>query len=117
MISLWERAIESGKACVLDEIDLNPEELLSKVEDFESASQAIEHSYPAMIYPNTEAFSTSKAEHGDGDSEYEDYSEDDYDDGKFYGDDSFEAAGSSVPLGSLPIDLITKQLSDGEDEV
>ncbi|KAI3452711.1 hypothetical protein Pfo_009375 [Paulownia fortunei] len=120
MMSLWQRAIESGKASVMDEIDLSPDELLSKVEEFESTSQAMEHSYPAMIYSIREGSSTSKARE-DNDLEDKGYREDDsyddqYDD-KYYINDSFDAVESSVPLGSLPIDLVAKQLSDSEDEV
>ncbi|KAL6505532.1 CRS1 YhbY [Orobanche hederae] len=50
MMSLWQRAIELGKASILDELDLSPDRLLSMVEEFDSTSQEIiEHSYPAMI--------------------------------------------------------------------
>lgn len=108
-MSLWQHALELGKASVLDEINLSPDELLSKVEEFESTSQAINHSYPAMIFSNSKG-STSQLE--DDDSEDEDYSESD---DSYYGyedkssiNDSFEAVMSSVPQGSLPIDLIAK---------
>ncbi|GFP97467.1 crs2-associated factor 2 chloroplastic [Phtheirospermum japonicum] len=100
MMSLWERAIESGKASVLDELNLSPDELLSRVEEFDSMSQAVEHSYPAIIYSNK-------------DSENDDL--DEYSD-NYYINDSFEGVESTVPVGSLPIDIIAKQLSDGEDE-
>ncbi|KAG8383186.1 hypothetical protein BUALT_Bualt05G0158400 [Buddleja alternifolia] len=98
MMSLWRRAIESGKASVLDEIDLSPDELLSKVDEFDNKSQAIEHSYPAIIY----------SQHKDDDLEDNSSSED---------DDSFEVVEPLVPLGSLPVDLIAKELSDSEDAV
>ncbi|KAL3636360.1 hypothetical protein CASFOL_020907 [Castilleja foliolosa] len=97
MMSLWQRAIESGKASVLDEFNLSPDELLSKVEEFDSSSQAIEHSYPVMIYSNKDDF-----------DEYED---------NYYINDSFDGVESTVPVGSLPIDVITKQICDGEVEV
>ncbi|CAA0833111.1 CRS2-associated factor 2- chloroplastic [Striga hermonthica] len=107
MSSLWKRAIESGKASVLDNFDLSPDELLSRVEEFDSKSRAIEHSNPAMIYSNKEGSSTSKF-----DKSYE-YDDSYYDE---YCDDPFEAVNNSVPVGSLPIDLLAKQLSDGDDE-
>ena len=49
-MALWQRAIESGRASVLHEVNVSLDELLSKVEEFESMSQAITHSYPATIY-------------------------------------------------------------------
>lgn len=107
MMSLWQRAIKSGRASVLDELDVSPDELLLRVEEFESTSQATEHSYPAMIYSNRESSSTSRSQLQEYDSEEdEDYSE----------DDSFDAVESTIPLGSLPIDSFAKQFIDGEDE-
>ncbi|KAK4423838.1 CRS2-associated factor 2, chloroplastic [Sesamum alatum] len=119
MMSLWQRAIESGKASVLDEIDLSPDELLSKIEEFESTSQATEHSYPAIIYSNREGPLTLNAKYKNSLEDYG-YSEEDSDDADYndkLNDDSFEVAESSVPLGSLPVDLIAKELSDNEHEV
>ncbi|XP_057810993.1 CRS2-associated factor 2, chloroplastic isoform X2 [Salvia miltiorrhiza] len=106
MMALWRRAVESGQASILDEVDVSPDELLSKVEEFESASQAIAHSYPATIYSSGKSSSASRALVKE--DEDEDFSEDD--------DESFDAVESQVPLGSLPIDLLAMQLSDGEDE-
>ncbi|EYU22508.1 hypothetical protein ABFS82_05G017600 [Erythranthe guttata] len=105
MTSLWQRAIGSGKASVLDEIYLSPDELLQKVEEFERKTQAIEHSYPAMIYSNTVDEEAYK--------ENDDYEDDD----KFYSNDSFEDVDSPVPLGSLPVDFIARKLTDGQDQV
>nr|GLL44576.1 CRS2-associated factor 2, chloroplastic [Ipomoea trifida] len=48
MMSLWQRAVDSGTAMLLDEINLGPDDLLKKVEEFESSSQATQHSYPAL---------------------------------------------------------------------
>ncbi|GER51534.1 RNA-binding CRS1 / YhbY (CRM) domain-containing protein [Striga asiatica] len=92
----------SGKASVLDDFDLSPDELLSRVEEFDSKSRTIEQSDPAMIYLNKESSSTSKFDKG---YEYDDSYDDEY-------DDSFEAVNNSVPVGSLPIDLLAKQLTD-----
>lgn len=108
MMSLWQRAIESGRASVLDELDVSPDELLSRVEEFESTSQATEHTYPAMIYSNRESSSTSRSELQD---EYDSEEDEDYSE-----DDSFDAVESTIPLGSLPIDSFAKQFMDGEDE-
>ncbi|KAH6763215.1 RNA-binding CRS1 / YhbY domain-containing protein [Perilla frutescens var. hirtella] len=117
MMSLWQRAIESGRASVLDELDVSPDELLSKVEEFDSTSQAIEHSYPAMIYFSSEGSSASRSQLQEENEDYseEDSFDDDYDE-KSYINDSFDAVESAMPLGSLSIDLLAKQLSDGEDE-
>lgn len=115
-MSLWQRAIESGKASVLDEIDLSPDELLSKIEEFESTSQAMEHSYPAIIYSNREGPVTLNAKHKNS-LEANGYSEDDSDDVDYndtLNNDSFEVVESLVPLGSLPVDLIAKELSNTE---
>ncbi|KAL6566514.1 CRS1 YhbY [Orobanche gracilis] len=50
MMSLWQHAIELGEASILNELDLSPDRLLSKVEEFDSTSKVIiEHSYPDMI--------------------------------------------------------------------
>ncbi|KAK3021424.1 hypothetical protein RJ639_046004 [Escallonia herrerae] len=46
MMSLWERAIGSSKALLLDEIFLGPDALLKEEEEFEGSSQATVHSYP-----------------------------------------------------------------------
>ncbi|XP_051149464.1 CRS2-associated factor 2, chloroplastic isoform X2 [Andrographis paniculata] len=101
MMSLWRRAVDSGKASVLDSGDLNlsPDELLWRVEEFESKSQALVHSYPAVIYGNGEtSVRTNDSEEEDGND----------------GNDPFDLVDSSAPPppGSLPIDMITKDLRD-----
>ena len=48
-MSLWERAIESNKALLLDEMTLGPDALLEKVEEFEGMSLATEHSCEAVV--------------------------------------------------------------------
>lgn len=117
MMRLWRRAIDSGLASVLDDLDVGPDELLSKVEEFESASRPIEHSYPAMIYSNGESSTTSRTllEEDEDDSE-EEYSEEDEDDSFDDEDASFHAVESEAPIGSLPIDMLAVKLSDGEYE-
>lgn len=112
MRSLWHRAINSGKAMVMSTMDLSPDELLSKVEEFESASQAVVHSYPALIYPKGESSMTSNFQ-SVPDSEDEDDSYDNIDDELDSG--SFEIGEFSATPGSLPVDLITRQFSDNED--
>lgn len=115
MMSLWKRAIESSKALLLDEINLGPDALLKKVEEFEGISQATEHSYPALILSSEDGTSGTMAEFKD-DPQSEGYDEDDIyndsDDDEYenYDSDSFEEVESSVPLGSLPVDLIADKL-------
>ncbi|KAL2519546.1 CRS2-associated factor 2 [Abeliophyllum distichum] len=109
MMSLWKRAIESRKASVLDEIDLSPDDLLLKVEEFGIISLAMEHSYPATILSNKEGPGSSTKQ-WKSDEDDDNYSEGD----KCYINESFEAVESSVPLGSLPVDFIATQLSDDE---
>lgn len=111
MMSLWQKAIGSGKALLLDEIELGPDELLEKVEEFASISQVTEHSYQALISSSAAALDPSGQ--SDGDAEDEAYSEDETCPDSL--DDSFEAVESSVPFGSLPIDAITEHFSDPDE--
>ncbi|KAG6426601.1 hypothetical protein SASPL_110827 [Salvia splendens] len=105
MMALWQRAIESGRASILHEVNVSPDELLSKVEEFESASREITHSYPATIYSDDgSSFLDSRALVGEDDDDDDDFSKE---------DESFDAVKSQVPLGSLPIDLLAMQFSDG----
>ncbi|KAK3041820.1 hypothetical protein RJ639_000336 [Escallonia herrerae] len=120
MMSLWKHAIESSKALLLDEICLGPDALLQKVEEFESISQATVHSYPALILSSEDGPSRSKTEY-DEDSQSEDYDEDsqdeDYDEDETYGSKYDEySINDSIPLGSLPVDVIAKQLRDNEEQ-
>ncbi|KAK4356431.1 hypothetical protein RND71_025402 [Anisodus tanguticus] len=117
MMSLWKNAIDSGRALLLDDIDLKPDDLLNKVEEFESISQAIEHTYPALVLSSKGAAEQSKltwkgSSDDDNDSNDES-SDDDYED-KYYINSSFEALESTVPKGLLPVDLIVKEFSDDE---
>ncbi|XP_062158824.1 CRS2-associated factor 2, chloroplastic [Alnus glutinosa] len=115
MMLLWKQAIESSKALLLDEIVLDPDALLKKVEEFEGISQATEHSYPALILSSDDGTSSSVAETEDY-PQSEGYSEDNYnysdtdnDDYEDYDSDSFEDVDSPVPLGSLPVDMIAEE--------
>ncbi|XP_010552659.1 PREDICTED: CRS2-associated factor 2, chloroplastic isoform X2 [Tarenaya hassleriana] len=99
MMSLWKRAMESSKAMILEELDLNPDDLLKKVEEFEGASQAAEHTYTALVLSDRRDDDGSVSE-----LENYDYIDDDF-------DDEF-SDGESVPLGSLPVDRIAEKLRE-----
>ncbi|TQD81379.1 hypothetical protein C1H46_033097 [Malus baccata] len=107
MMSLWKRSIDSNKALLLDELGLDPDALLKKVEEFDSVSQATEHSYPALIVSSEDGSGSSvqvfEEDQRDPYSEYDDYIDNDYDnesdDDEFYESDS-------IPMGSLPVDVI-----------
>lgn len=105
MMSLWQRAVDSGTAMLLDEINLGPDDLLKKVEEFESSSQATQHSYPALVLSSKD---TREAKYEDDESEDDEYEEDD----DF--DDEDLISESPLPWGSLPIDSMVKQFSDEE---
>ncbi|XP_030545113.1 CRS2-associated factor 2, chloroplastic [Rhodamnia argentea] len=123
MTSLWERAIQSSKALLLDELNLSPDDLLKKVEEFEGITQATEHSYPALVLSSESATNSSLAAYEDGfTSRSEDYGEDSFPSGDMdeYDDicenDPFEEAEAdwSAPLGSLPVDRLTEKLSQDQ---
>lgn len=121
MTSLWERAIQSSKALLLDELNLCPDDLLKKVEEFEGITQVTEHSYPALVLSSERATGSSVAAYEDGStSQSEDYSEDGFpfSDNDEYDDicenDPFEEADWSTPLGSLPVDRLTEKLSQDQ---
>ncbi|XP_030472019.2 CRS2-associated factor 2, chloroplastic [Syzygium oleosum] len=121
MTSLWERAIQSSKALLLDELNLSPDDLLKKVEEFEGITQATEHSYPALVLSSERATGSSVAAYeDDSTSQSEDYSEDGFPfrDNDEYDDicenDPFEEADWSTPLGSLPVDRLTEKLSQDQ---
>lgn len=110
MLSLWKRALESNKAMLLDEINLGPDALLKKVEEFEGISQATEHSYPALIVSGEDGTSSSMAEFDElprNDDDDDDDFVDDYDEEN---DDVYYDSDSSLPLGTLPIDVIANKL-------
>lgn len=115
-MSLWNRAIESNQALLLDDLGLGPDALLKKVEEFERMSQATVHSFPALIVPS-EDFPGNQIEEPEEDSSLDDGDHQSYDseyDDESDINDSFDGMESSAPLGSLPIDLITEQFSDSE---
>lgn len=104
MTSLWKRAFELNKAMLLEDIGLGPDDLLKVVEEFETVSQVVDHSYPAVIVSNEES-----------QREEEDYSEDeDYFDDEESNDDYIDFSEESAPPGSLPVDFIAEQLGDGD---
>lgn len=106
MISLWKRALESSKAMILEELDLNPNNLLKKVEEFEGPSQAAEHTYAALVLLDRRDGSMA-----DDDGNYEE--DDDHDEDDI--DDEFEDEfldGDSLPPGSLPVDRIAEKLRE-----
>lgn len=119
MISLWKRAIELGKAILLDEIDLGPDDLLRKVEKFENIPQATEHSYPAVILSSEEGANNRMSAFEDG-SLGESFGEDgtgtddEYEEDDYYDSDSFEEIDASASLDSLPVDLIADELDQEE---
>lgn len=112
MISLWERAIESNKALLLDEknLDLGPDDLLKKVEEFDGVSQATEHSYSALVLSSEDGTRCSMAE-GEVDFQSDNYDEDDlYPEDDIYYDTDSSDLDATVPLGSLPVDEIAEKL-------
>lgn len=122
-MSLWNRAIESSKAVLLDDINVGPDALLEKVEEFERISQATEHSYPAFIsssedgakgsintdFEDTYSSNDFSAEDDDDDYEFEEYDDHDED------GSSNDVVDSLAPPGSLPIDSITEKLKRKQD--
>lgn len=106
MMSLWKGALDSSKAVLLDEIDVGPDELLRKVEEFERISQVTEHSYPALVSSSDPISPFEDNNSG----EEEPFSDNDFEDDVYYDSDSFEEVDTSVPRGSLPIDLIVEEL-------
>ncbi|KAK9086213.1 hypothetical protein Syun_028607 [Stephania yunnanensis] len=105
---LWKRAIESSKALLLEEIELGPDALLEKVEEFAAISQVIEHSYPALILSGQDANSSSEIDDGQQ-SEFEGSDTDSDGDDEEY--DPFEHAETCIPFGSLPLDAIAEKLT------
>ncbi|TXG56259.1 hypothetical protein EZV62_017572 [Acer yangbiense] len=63
MMSFWKHAIELRKTLLLDEINLGPDELLKKVEEFENISEATKHSYPVLVLSSGDGSSSSMAEY------------------------------------------------------
>lgn len=119
MLSLWKHSIDTNKALLLDELelDLDPDALLKKVEEFEGISQATEHSYPALILSSEDGTSSSIQVYEDvpRNGPYSEYEEvySDNDDDYAHDDDTDDDAlydSDSVPPGSLPIDVIAEKL-------
>lgn len=123
MFKLWKSAVDTSLALLLDDAevnDLTPDSLLTLVEEFSVTSQAVEHSFPALLVTNGEVNTESlSAEYIDDESETSiagneegqlEQSPDLCDDEHFELD-MFERLESSVPLGSLPIDSMIEQLN------
>ncbi|CAO2828843.1 unnamed protein product [Amaranthus hypochondriacus] len=112
MMSLWNRALESNKAMLLDDTDLGPDELLERVEEFDRITQATVHSYPALVHSGEDIMSNSETEDGvlEDDEDFSDQFADEDDFEESGDDDLFETAESPGPLGSLPVDVIVKRL-------
>ncbi|KAL5981652.1 CRS2-associated factor 2 [Asimina triloba] len=111
MMSLWKRAIDANKALFLDNINLAPDALLKKVEEFEGISQATVHSYPALILPSGDVMRNPPSNYIGERPEFSadvDNGEEDNDD-DITATESFEEFDSSIPIGSLPVDLLAKR--------
>lgn len=113
LVSLWKRALELNKAMLLEEIELGPDALLEKVGAFEDTAQATEHSYPAMVLPNTGSDSNSNTDHL-SQSEIDDSHDEifsDIDEDEDYDSDLLEGSELSLPPGSLPVDFIVGEFN------
>ncbi|RLM93903.1 CRS2-associated factor 2, chloroplastic [Panicum miliaceum] len=125
MFKLWKSAVDSSLALLLDDAeanDLTPDLLLTRVEEFSITSQAVEHSFPALVVANHEVNTESiSAEYINDESETSiaavnqeenqlEQSPDLSNDEQFELD-MLERLESSVPLGSLPIDTMMEQLN------
>ncbi|KAL1194142.1 CRS2-associated factor 2 [Cardamine amara subsp. amara] len=108
MISLWKRALESSKAVILEELDLGPDDLLNKVEEFEGTSQAAEHTYTALVLSSSDGSAEGYVNDKDQSEEYYSDIDDDFND-ECSDDESLDPVG---PVGSLPVDRIVSKLRE-----
>ncbi|EOA40031.1 hypothetical protein CARUB_v10008723mg [Capsella rubella] len=108
MISLWKRALETSKAVILEELDLGPDDLLKKVEELEGTSLAAEHTYTALVLPDSDGAAEEYVEDKDQSVEYYSDIDDDFDD-EGSDDESLDPVG---PVGSLPVDKIVRKLRE-----
>uniref|UniRef100_A0A0A8XP97 Caf2 n=1 Tax=Arundo donax TaxID=35708 RepID=A0A0A8XP97_ARUDO len=122
MFKLWKNALESSLALLLDDAEANartPDSVLMRVEEFSVTSQAVEHSFPALLVANGGENPDVLAEYIEDESETSrvgnqeqqleqspDRSEDEH-----FEFDMFEHLESSAPLGSLLIDTMIGQLN------
>ncbi|XP_062197937.1 CRS2-associated factor 2, chloroplastic-like [Phragmites australis] len=123
MFKLWKSALESSLALLLDDAevnDLTPDSLLTRVEEFSVTSQAVEHSFPALLVGNGEGNpEVLSAEHiedesdtgGPGYQEGPFEQSPDHSDDEHFEFDMFERMESSAPLGSLPIDTMIERMN------
>ncbi|CAH9124248.1 unnamed protein product [Cuscuta epithymum] len=100
MTALRQRAVDSGMALELNEINPEPDDLLKRVEEFEAASQhALD---PEQLETKDDTYNDDYP--ADSDSE------------DLINDDSLGATESAFPFGSLPIDSLVKQFCDDDDD-
>lgn len=123
MFKLWKSAVDSSLALLLDDAEANnltPDSLLTLVEEFSVTSQAVEHSFPALLVTNGDASTDSlSAEYMNDESETSVAGNEegqleqspDLRDDEHFDLDMFERLESSVPLGSLPIDSMIERLN------
>lgn len=122
MFKLWENAVDSSLALLLEDTEANnltPDSLLKRVEEFSVASQAVEHSFPALLVTDSEVNMESlSAEYINDESETSiaGNKEGQLEQSPLHEDENFELdmlerLESSAPLGSLPIDTMIKQLN------
>ncbi|KAJ1283600.1 hypothetical protein BS78_03G140500 [Paspalum vaginatum] len=121
MFKLWKSAVDSSLALLLDDTeanDLTPDSLLTKVEEFSITSQAVEHSFPALLVADGEVNTELSAEYINDESEKSiaGNKEGQLEQQSLHEDenfelDMFERLESSAPLGSLPIDIMINQLN------
>ncbi|KAL6615259.1 hypothetical protein ACP70R_037529 [Stipagrostis hirtigluma subsp. patula] len=123
MFKLWKSAVESSLALVLDDSEVNgltPDSLLTRVEEFSVTSQAVEHSFPALLMANGDGnpevlsaeLMEDESETGSaGHQEDQHEQSPDHSDDEHFEHDMFECLESSAPLGSLPIDTMVEQLN------
>ena len=124
MFKLWKSAVDSSLALLLDDAeanDLTPDSLLTRVEEFSITSQAVEHSFPALVVTNHEVDTEClSAEYMNDESEtsiaagnQEDHLDQspDLSNDEHFELDMLERLESSSALGSLPIDTMIEQLN------
>ncbi|TVU21107.1 hypothetical protein EJB05_30723, partial [Eragrostis curvula] len=118
MFKLWKSAVDSSLALLLDDAeakDLTPDLLLTKVEEFSITSQAVEHSFPALLVTNgernPEVLSDDESETSGIGNQDQFEQPPNLSDDEHFEFDMLERLESSAPLGSLPIDAMIEQLN------
>ena len=124
MFKLWKSAVDSSLALLLDDAeanDLTPDSLLTRVEEFSITSQAVEHSFPALVVTNHEVdteclsakYMNDESETSIAAGNQEDHLDQspDLSNDEHFELDMLERLESSSALGSLPIDTMIEQLN------